>query len=167
MDTKKTLARVRRERALLEELERELVEVQQKRRTVYFLRKDVLAAAAEIVKGNLTTEGIAEHAKRKGLQPYPDYDTLKTRMQLQDAETPKKPRRGRPMLSEHALPARLKVLKKTVVDVAKELKVSRTTVRSWYAEGDAARAIPERFVKFFERKPYEIPRSAWVNGITD
>lgn len=165
MDTKKAREALRRQREALERAERQLAAIEASQASLKEKEDAWLGVAADLIRAN-PGPAVRGHLRRRG-----EYDTVKTHMQPNAADAAArpygKPRRGRPMVSEHALPARLKVLGKTVVDVARELKVSRTTVRSWYAEGEAARAIPERFVAIFERKPYLIPRSAWTNGITD
>lgn len=131
---------------------------------------DVYQIAMELRRAQLHE---AKLAAKRGLPPRGDYDTLKTHMDLAQEQATKK-RRGRPMLSEHPFPRRLEALGLTVRDVIADLRANHglvvrraSTVRSWYAEGRDGRSIPERFVKAFQGKPYLIPRSAWVNGITD
>ena len=37
----------------------------------------------------------------------------------------------------------------------------KTTVRSWYYKGEAARRIPRRWVNVLKAAPYRVPESAW------
>lgn len=49
----------------------------------------------------------------------------------------------------------------TITALAAELGETRARVSSWFADGDANRAVPERHVETM-RKKYGIPRSAWT-----
>jgi len=98
---------------------------------------------------------------------YPDtpIDTMSS-AQIEESGTP-----GPKFSAKHPLPARIKALHMSTPKVAKELskalgrKIVRTVVRSWYLPKghDDARPIPLDAVAFFEREPWNIPRSAWKN----
>jgi hypothetical protein len=80
----------------------------------------------------------------------------------------KKPREGRPDTTGHALPAALG----NIASWAEANDESEWRVRSWYAKGNAARKIPEKWAAYFEKgfkgadgKIHKIPRSAWTKGV--
>lgn len=53
----------------------------------------------------------------------------------------------------------------SIAKFADKHKLKHTTVRSWYAAGEAAREIPKKWADLLVKAPYEVPLSAWKNGI--
>jgi hypothetical protein len=116
----------------------------------------------------------APPSSEKGRLPLREqYDTLDA-MNTSEIDTrPGVP--GRKFTTRHPLTAKAKALKIPIKDVAEQLSkklkrtIPRTTDRSWYAPKDSGdgRPIPEDAVKFFEADPWDIPRSAWKNGISE
>lgn len=81
-------------------------------------------------------------------------------------------RRGPKYVVEHPFPDKVTKLGSSMEKVAKELskalgvRVSRQRVAAWYTENEEQRRpIPEAAVKFLQAPPWNIPRSAWRNGI--
>lgn len=72
---------------------------------------------------------------------------------------------GRPILSTHPFAKRCVELHGSVKVAAKALGVSPSTARSWYADDESARPIPEAMADKLSKKPWSITRHAWHNGI--
>jgi hypothetical protein len=68
---------------------------------------------------------------------------------------------GRPIESKHPFVRRAVELYGSVKAAANKLDVSPSTARSWYAEGEEARPIPELWAERLSKKPWNIPRTAW------
>jgi hypothetical protein len=68
---------------------------------------------------------------------------------------------GRPVTSEH--PAAVKAVKLygSIKAAARSISVHPSTFRSWYADGEEGRPIPESKVELLARSPWNIPKSAW------
>lgn len=84
-------------------------------------------------------------------------------------------RPGPKFRTKHPLPVRAKARGMSIENVADELakklrrKIPRTTVRSWYASKDSGdgRPIPKDAADYLALSPWDIPRSAWKNGIDE
>lgn len=73
--------------------------------------------------------------------------------------------RGAPLETKHPGAKKIRAVDGSIARFAAKHRIAATTVRSWYATGDAAREIPRRFSDLLAEPPYEIPRSVWRNGI--
>lgn len=119
--------------------------------------------------------GIVE-AINSGLPRDGQSDTLDAMGTSQNAIAAPNPSRPGPKFkTKHPLPLRAKARGMSIEDVADELtkrfkrKIPRTTVRSWYASkasGDG-RPIPQYVADYLAEPPWDIPASAWKNGIDD
>jgi hypothetical protein len=112
-------------------------------------------------------------SKKGRLPSNVQYDTLDA-MNTSEIDT-RRAIAGRKFTTKHPLTAKAKAMKTPIKDVAEQLSkklkrtIPRTTVRSWYAPKDSGdgRPIPEDAVRFFEADPWNIPRAAWKNGISE
>lgn len=137
------------------------------------LEKTAAAYLARAKQLRSVAAAIRALQKESALPLREQYDTLDA-MNTSEIDTrPGIP--GRKFTTRHPLTAKAKALKIPIKDVAEQLSkklkrtIPRTTVRSWYAPKDSGdgRPIPEDAVKFFEADPWDIPRSAWKNGISE
>lgn len=91
----------------------------------------------------------------------------KTRIKTHMPETAPVSRRvGRPNTSSHPFPVALDEHGTSIAGWAEGHGIGRTVVRSWFADGVAARRIPRVFAEMIERE-FGIPasQSVWKNGI--
>jgi hypothetical protein len=75
--------------------------------------------------------------------------------------------RGARLGTKHAGATRIREVDGSVARFAAKHGLFATTVRSWYATGEAARRIPRKWVDILKEKPYRVPESAWKNGIEE
>lgn len=75
--------------------------------------------------------------------------------------------RGARLGTKHVGALAIRRVHGSVAKFAEEKGLFSTTVRSWYASGEAARKIPRRWVEALKKKPYLVPESAWKNGIEE
>ena len=75
--------------------------------------------------------------------------------------------RGARLETKHPGAKKIRQVDGSIARFAAKHKEKATTVRSWYATGEAAREIPRRYADLLAAKPYEIPLTAWRNGIRE
>ena len=75
--------------------------------------------------------------------------------------------RGARLGTKHVGAVRIRKVDGSVARFAAKHDLFATTVRSWYATGEAARRIPRRWVDLLAKSPYKVPESAWRNGIEE
>lgn len=75
--------------------------------------------------------------------------------------------RGQRLGTKHVGAVRMRRVDGSIARFAKKHGYRPTSVRSWYASGEAARKIPRFMADRLALPPYKIPTSAWVNGIED
>lgn len=80
-----------------------------------------------------------------------------------DAET--SATRGARLETKHPGAKRIREVDGSIARFAAKHKAHATTVRSWYATGEAAREIPRRFADLLAKPPYSIPLTVWRNGV--
>lgn len=74
---------------------------------------------------------------------------------------------GRPRKSRHAFPAALEAKGLTVAEWARERKLERSVVRSWFADKPRdQRSVPLKEAEEI-RRAYGVPFSAWPKGVRD
>jgi hypothetical protein len=81
-----------------------------------------------------------------------------------DAETAV---RGAPLETKHIGAKKMREVDGSIARFAAKHRVAATTVRSWYATGEAAREIPRRFAELLAKPPYSIAVTAWRNGVSE
>jgi hypothetical protein len=69
--------------------------------------------------------------------------------------------RGARLGTKHPGAVRIRAVDGSIAKFAAKHGLFATTVRSWYATGDAAREIPRRWADLLAKDPYKIPRSTW------
>lgn len=74
---------------------------------------------------------------------------------------------GQRLGTKHVGAVKMRKIDGSVAKFAAKHGYRSTTVRSWYASGDAARKIPRFMADRLSLAPYRIPTSSWVNGIED
>lgn len=106
----------------------------------------------------------AEMREAEGLQTANSARTILGNMAHTQTETAR--RRGRPTKSKHPFPAALDAAGKSVAEWAREHKIEREVVKSWFAPPPAGRRIPEAMAKAIE-KEFKVPATerVWTNGI--
>ncbi len=72
---------------------------------------------------------------------------------------------GARLKMKHPAAKKIRQVDGSIARFAAKHKVPATTVRSWCATGDTAREIPKRYADILAKPPYEIPITAWKNGI--
>jgi hypothetical protein len=75
--------------------------------------------------------------------------------------------RGARLGTKHVGAVRIRKVDGSVARFAAKHGLFATTVRSWYATGEAARKIPRKWAEKLADAPYKIPATAWRNGIED
>jgi hypothetical protein len=80
-----------------------------------------------------------------------------------DAETAAT--RGARLETKHPGAKKIREVDGSIARFAAKHRTHATTVRSWYATGEAAREIPKRFADLLSKPPYSIPPSVWRNGV--
>lgn len=82
-----------------------------------------------------------------------------------DAETTTT--RGARLETKHPGAKKIREVDGSIAKFAAKHRTHATTVRSWYATGEAAREIPRRWADLLAKPPYSIPVSVWRNGIAE
>lgn len=72
---------------------------------------------------------------------------------------------GARLEAKHPGAKKIRQVDGSIARFAAKHKLAVTTVRSWYARGDAAREIPRKWADLLAAEPYGIPLTAWKNGI--
>jgi hypothetical protein len=75
--------------------------------------------------------------------------------------------RGARLESPNPGARRIREVDGSVARFAAKHGLRSTTVRSWYAAGEAARKIPRKWADMLSGEPYRIQVSAWKNGIEE
>jgi hypothetical protein len=75
--------------------------------------------------------------------------------------------RGARLGTKHVGATRIREVDGSVARFAAKHGLFATTVRSWYATGEAAREIPRKWADLLAKKPYLVPLASWKNGISD
>lgn len=73
--------------------------------------------------------------------------------------------RGAKLGTKHPGAVAIRRVDGSVARFAAKNRLHATTVRSWYAKGEAAREIPRKWANALAKPPYSIPVTAWRNGI--
>jgi hypothetical protein len=140
-------------------LEAEIVAARARRdRTAAQLRAED-TALEQLIKAQqaLISAVIEEHRKR--ILTYGEKNARVNYMSTIEKHTPKK--LGRPILSSHPFAIRCVELYGSVKDAAKALGRHPATIRSWYADDDSWRKIPDDMKELLSKKPWLISLSSW------
>lgn len=75
--------------------------------------------------------------------------------------------RGARLGTKHAGAVSIRRVDGSIGKFAAKHGLKPTTVRSWYAKGEAARRIPRAWADLLGKSPYGVPLAAWRNGIDE
>jgi hypothetical protein len=141
-----------------------------------WLRQKAAALEAEahgLLKDAAEFKKLADAMKARAEQGLPPEIKTRSLIEMNSTHAAEgSPRwRGRPPKTKHPFPAALRKKKRSNVKRwAEEHSIPYTTVKSWFADADAAgaRAIPRRYAELIEQE-LGLPanKSVWHNGITD
>lgn len=120
--------------------------------------EDAAVAALLAAQAALIEAAVEEHRNEVLHNPHDSSKLIDT----MDAETQV---RGARLETKHPAAVKIRKVDGSIGAFAAKRGLSPTTVRSWYATGEAAREIPRRWADLLAKKPYEIPLSVWRNGI--
>jgi hypothetical protein len=112
---------------------------------------------------------VAEEMRRALTGPNKARKVRHTMAEVSQAEAPPKTGRGRPRTSQHAFPLALEAKGLTVAEWARERKLERSVVRSWFAsKARDGRSIPRYWADAIKAE-FGIPATAtvWKHGIRD
>lgn len=124
-------------------------------------RETVLRSESRILALETLAERFGEGHAETPLHNPRKNASLNPRM---DTEKHARPR-GQRLKTKHVGAVRIRKVDGSINAFAVANKLPPTTVYGWFAKGESARQIPAKWADRLEKKPYEIPRSAWTNGI--